>query len=42
MLAEELPNGHLVEASSILEWRLRPRRLTEEPTAFLVRTWSQQ
>ena len=27
MLAEELPNGRLVEANSILEWRLKPARL---------------
>ena len=35
MLAEELPNGRLVEASSILEWRLKPERLTAELAAFL-------
>jgi pimeloyl-ACP methyl ester carboxylesterase len=35
MLAEELPNARLVEASSIFEWRLRPRRLTAELAAFL-------
>jgi pimeloyl-ACP methyl ester carboxylesterase len=35
MLAEELPNGTLVEADSILEWRLRPERLTGELAAFL-------
>jgi pimeloyl-ACP methyl ester carboxylesterase len=40
MLAEELPNGHLVEASSILEWRLRPGRLTGELTAFLQEAWA--
>ena len=40
MLAEELPNGHLVEASSILEWRLRPKRLTGELTAFLQEAWA--
>jgi pimeloyl-ACP methyl ester carboxylesterase len=36
MLAEELPNGRLVEASSILEWRLKPKRLTGELAAFLA------
>jgi pimeloyl-ACP methyl ester carboxylesterase len=36
MLAEELPNARLVEASSILEWRLRPRRLTAELASFLA------
>jgi hypothetical protein len=40
MLAEELPNGHLVEANSILEWRLRPERLTRELTAFLQEAWA--
>jgi pimeloyl-ACP methyl ester carboxylesterase len=39
MLAEELPNGHLVEATSILEWRLRPKRLTKELAEFLARVW---
>lgn len=40
MLAEELPNGHLVEANSILEWRLRPERLTGELARFLDLVWS--
>jgi pimeloyl-ACP methyl ester carboxylesterase len=40
MLAEELPNGRLVEASSILEWRLRPQRLTRELTSFLQEAWA--
>ena len=40
MLAEELPNGRLVEASSILEWRLRPKRLTRELTSFLQEVWA--
>jgi len=35
MLAEELPDAHLIEASSVLEWRLRPKRLTRELAAFL-------
>jgi pimeloyl-ACP methyl ester carboxylesterase len=35
MLAEELPNARLVEANSILEWRLSPKRLNDELTAFL-------
>ncbi len=41
MLAEELPNGRLVEASSILEWRLSPGRLNAELSAFLSETWAQ-
>jgi pimeloyl-ACP methyl ester carboxylesterase len=36
MLAEELPNARLVEASSILEWRLSPGRLDAELGAFLA------
>ncbi len=40
MLAEELPNAQLVEASSILEWRLRPERLTGELAAFLDSVWA--
>ncbi|MGH2974594.1 MAG: alpha/beta fold hydrolase [Solirubrobacterales bacterium] len=35
MLAEELPNARLVEATSILEWRLRPQRLNAALTGFL-------
>jgi pimeloyl-ACP methyl ester carboxylesterase len=40
MLAEELQNSRIVEASSILEWRLRPDRLTGELAAFLYDVWS--
>jgi pimeloyl-ACP methyl ester carboxylesterase len=40
MLAEELPNARLVEASSILEWRLSPGRLNAELSAFLAEAWS--
>jgi pimeloyl-ACP methyl ester carboxylesterase len=35
MLAEELPNARLVEATSILEWRLSPKRLNAELATFL-------
>jgi pimeloyl-ACP methyl ester carboxylesterase len=35
MLAEELPNSRLIEASSILEWRLSPERLDAELAKFL-------
>jgi pimeloyl-ACP methyl ester carboxylesterase len=35
MLVEELPQARLVEANSILEWRITPQRLTEELAAFL-------
>jgi len=40
MLAEELPNAELVEATSILEWRLNPGRLTGELAEFLDRVWA--
>jgi pimeloyl-ACP methyl ester carboxylesterase len=39
MLAEELPNAELIEADSIFEWRLTPRRLDDELGAFLDRVW---
>jgi pimeloyl-ACP methyl ester carboxylesterase len=35
MLVEELPQARLVEANSILEWRITPRRLTDELAGFL-------
>jgi pimeloyl-ACP methyl ester carboxylesterase len=40
MLAEELANGRLVEANSILEWRLSPKRLNSELAAFLKEVWA--
>jgi pimeloyl-ACP methyl ester carboxylesterase len=40
MLAEELVNGRLVEANSILEWRLRPKRLNGELAGFLDEVWA--
>jgi pimeloyl-ACP methyl ester carboxylesterase len=39
MLADELPNGRLLEASSILELRLAPDRLTNEIAAFIEECW---
>ena len=39
MLADELPNGHLLEADSIVELRLAPERLTNEIAAFLDECW---
>ncbi len=39
MLAEELPNASLVEASSILEWRISPKRLDGELASFLDEVW---
>ena len=41
MLAKELPNARLVEASSIFEWRFKPQRLTGELAAFLEDVWAE-
>ena len=38
-LADELPNGRLLEASSILELRLAPERLTNEIADFIDEAW---
>jgi pimeloyl-ACP methyl ester carboxylesterase len=40
MLADELPNGRLLEASSILELRLAPERLTNEIADFIDECWA--
>jgi hypothetical protein len=42
MLAEELPNSRLIEANSILEWRISPERLDGELAAFLDDVWGEQ
>ena len=34
-----LPGAELIEAESIFEWRLTPRRLDDELGAFLDRVW---
>jgi pimeloyl-ACP methyl ester carboxylesterase len=39
MLAEELPNARLIEANSILEWRISPERLDDEFARFLDDVW---
>jgi pimeloyl-ACP methyl ester carboxylesterase len=39
MLVEELPNGRLLEASSIIELRVAPERLTNEIAAFVGECW---
>src|SRR3954447_1364970 len=39
-LAEELPNGRLVEADSLVELRLKPERLTNEIASFLDEVWT--
>ena len=40
MLAEELPNGRLLEANSLVELRTRPKRLTAEIATFLDEVWA--
>jgi pimeloyl-ACP methyl ester carboxylesterase len=39
MLVDEMPNARLVNANSILEWRLNPRRLNDELARFLAEVW---
>jgi pimeloyl-ACP methyl ester carboxylesterase len=39
MLVEELPNARLIEANSILEWRITPARLDDELAKFLDEVW---
>lgn len=39
MLVEEMPNARLVNANSVLEWRLNPRRLNDELAGFLIEVW---
>jgi pimeloyl-ACP methyl ester carboxylesterase len=41
MLAEEIPGATLVEANSILEWRIRPERLDDELSRFLASVWAE-
>jgi hypothetical protein len=40
MVAEELPHARLVRASSLMELRLAPARLTNEIAAFLDEVWA--
>jgi pimeloyl-ACP methyl ester carboxylesterase len=35
MLVEEMPDARLIDANSILEWRLSPKRLDDELASFL-------
>jgi pimeloyl-ACP methyl ester carboxylesterase len=42
MLAQELPNCTLIEANSILEWRMAPDRLDSELAAFLDEVWQDE
>ena len=40
MLEGELPNARMIEASSILEWRISPERLDDELSGFLDDVWT--
>ena len=42
MLADELPNGRLLEAESIVELRFSPDRLTNEIARFVDECWAPQ
>jgi pimeloyl-ACP methyl ester carboxylesterase len=39
-LVEEMPNSRLVNASSIVEWRINPERLNDELASFLDEVWA--
>jgi pimeloyl-ACP methyl ester carboxylesterase len=39
LLAEELPNAEFVRATSIVEWRARPERLTRHAVGFSLGCW---
>lgn len=39
-LAREMPQGRLVDANSILEWRLSPGRLNDELDRFCEQVWA--
>jgi pimeloyl-ACP methyl ester carboxylesterase len=41
MLASELPNARLIDANSIIELRLRPKRLTAKIADFVGDCWSE-
>jgi pimeloyl-ACP methyl ester carboxylesterase len=41
-IARELPFAQLVEAQSLLEWRLRPTRLDDHLATFLDQVWKPQ
>ena len=42
MLAEELPNVRFERATSILEWRFRPERLTTAAADFALECWQER
>jgi len=42
MLVDELPNARLVNANSIVEWRVNPGRLDAELARFLDEVWARE
>jgi pimeloyl-ACP methyl ester carboxylesterase len=42
MLVEELPRGRLVNAESILEWRISPGRLDDELADFITEVYAEE
>lgn len=42
MLVDEMPNARLVNAESIFEWRVSPKRLDDELAAFLADVYADQ
>jgi pimeloyl-ACP methyl ester carboxylesterase len=42
MLVDELPRGRLVNAESIFEWRVSPKRLDDELAAFLDEVFAEE
>ncbi len=42
MLAKEMPNARLLQASSLVELRLQPERLTGEIAAFVDEVWTKR
>jgi pimeloyl-ACP methyl ester carboxylesterase len=39
-LVDEMPNSRLVNATSIVEWRINPERLNDELASFLDEVWA--
>jgi hypothetical protein len=42
MLVDELPRARLVNAESIFEWRVSPKRLDDELAAFLDEVFAEE
>lgn len=41
MLVDEMPNARLINADSILEWRINPGRLNDQLAEFLDEVWAE-